>query len=386
MVSYPDESRMKGDLEKLVAFKTENPPGQEVEAANFLSGLLRTGGCLVAVDEYKSGRANVIARLENGDGPVFAFNTHIDVVPAGVGWSADPFNLHERNGKLFGRGSCDAKGALIAMVEAIRLLVVGRANWRGTLLGVFVGDEEVASEGAKHYAAARPKIDYAVIGEPTSNGPVIAHKGSLRPWVRVHGISAHSGTPDLGKNAIYNAVHLVRLVEDCQRAVMRERKHPLVGEASLTITRMVAGTADNVLPDHCDLLLDRRLLPGEDETIVKGELERLVARVQKLTGEPAEILQYKPTTGGATETSADHPITLASIAACKRHGAKNVMPQGFQGGCDLVHFRATGAQGTVIGPGSLAVAHKPDEHVPVDEFVAASLIYRDVALEMLKSG
>ena len=146
--------------------------------------------------------------------------------------------------------------------------------------------------------------------------------------MRVHGISAHSGTPDLGKNAIYNAVHLVGLVEDCHRAVMRERKHPLVGEASLTITRMVAGTADNVLPDHCDLLLDRRLLPGEDETIVKGELERLVARVQKLTGEPAEILQYKPTTGGATETSAD-PITLRA-SRLQTHGAKNAVPQGFR--------------------------------------------------------
>jgi len=375
---------MKGELEKLVAFKTENPPGAEIEAARFLAELLGKEGVSVAIDEYKPTRANVMARLENGDGPVFAFNTHMDVVPAGEGWSGDPFKLRERDGKLFGRGSCDAKGPLIAMVEAIRLLAAERESWRGTVLGIFVGDEEVASEGAKHYAAARPKVDYAVIGEPTSNGPVIAHKGSLRPWVRVHGVSAHSGTPDLGKNAIYHAVHLVKLVEDYHRTVLRGRIHLLVGEASLTITRVAAGTADNVLPDHCDLLLDRRMVPGEDESAVKDELERLVAHAQELSGLPVEILQYKPTTGGATETAADHPITLATIAACKRHGAKNFAPQGFQGGCDLVHFRSAGAQGTVIGPGSLALAHKPDEYVPVDEFVAASLIYRDIALQMLK--
>lgn len=386
MASSPDPSRMKGDLERLVAFKTENPPGEEIEAAGFLAELLRKDGFSVSLDEYKPGRANVVARLDNGDGPTFAFNTHMDVVPAGEGWSGDPFKLREHDGKLYGRGSCDAKGPLIAMVEAMRLLSAERASWRGTLLGVFVGDEEVASEGARHYASVRPKVDYAVIGEPTSNGPVIAHKGSLRPWVRVHGVSAHSGTPDLGKNAIYSAVHLIRLVEDLHRTVLRDRKHALVGEASLTITRIHGGTADNVLPAYCDLLLDRRMVPGEDENAVKDELARLVAGIKELTGEAAEILQYKPTTGGATETAADHPITLASVAASRRHGAKNTAPQGFQGGCDLVHFRSIGAQGTVIGPGSLALAHKPDEYVPVDEFVAASLIYRDVALEMLKAA
>ena len=386
MHNGPDAARMKADLARLVSFKTENPPGREIEAAGFVADLLRQGGFSIAIDEYKPGRANVIATMENGAGPVFAFNTHMDVVPAGEGWSGDPFTLRERDGKLFGRGACDAKGPLIAMVEAMRLLAAARSAWRGTLRGVFVGDEEIASEGAKHYAAARPKVEYAVIGEPTSNGTVIAHKGSLRPWVRIHGTSAHSGTPDLGDNAIYNAARFIALVEEFHRSVIRHRKHPLVGEASLTITRGVAGTADNVLPDRCDLLLDRRMIPGEDENAVKAEISDLLARAAKEVRVRAEILEYKPTTGGATETAPDHPIVRASLAASKRHGAKMTEPQGFQGGCDLVHFRSAGAQGTVIGPGSLALAHKPDEYVPIDEFVAASLIYRDVALDMLKAG
>jgi acetylornithine deacetylase/succinyl-diaminopimelate desuccinylase len=149
---------------------------------------------------------------------------------------------------------------------------------------------------------------------------------------------------------------------------------------------MIAGVADNVLPAHCDLLLDRRMIPGENEDDVKEELKRLVASVKSPSGKSAEILKFKPTTGGATETAMNHPIVAASIAASKRHGAKDTAPQGFQGGCDLVHFRSIGAQGTVIGPGSLALAHKPDEYVPVDEFVAASLIYRDVAAQMMKAG
>jgi acetylornithine deacetylase/succinyl-diaminopimelate desuccinylase-like protein len=80
--------------------------------------------------------------------------------------------------------------------------------------------------------------------------------------VRLHGVSSHSGTPDLGENAIYNSTRLIEEVEKFHRTVLRNRKHPLVGEASLTITRMNAGVADNVLPAHCDLLLDRRMIPG----------------------------------------------------------------------------------------------------------------------------
>ena len=194
----------------------------------------------VTLSEYKPGRVNVVARLANGAGPVFAFNTHMDVVPAGEGWSSDPFTLREADGRLYGRGACDCKGPLIAMVEAMRMLAADRAAWSGTLLGVFVADEEIASEGAKFYAASRPHIDYAVVGEPTSNATFTAHKGSLRPVVRVHGVSAHSGTPHLGENAIYRAGELLGLIAEHHENVVRHRTHPLVGAASLTVTRIPA--------------------------------------------------------------------------------------------------------------------------------------------------
>ncbi len=208
---------------------------------------------------------------------MFAFNTHMDVVPVGGGWSGDPLRLAAREGRYYGRGTCDCKGPLAAMVEAIRMLVADRTSWSGTLLAVFVADEEVASEGARRFAASRPAIDYAVVGEPTSNQVVIAHKGSLRPLVRVEGTMAHSSTPDLGENAIYGAARFVPLVEAFHRDVVRHRTHPLVGAASLTITRCTAGVADNVVPDRCDLLLDRRMVPGEDEGAVRAEIEALVA-------------------------------------------------------------------------------------------------------------
>lgn len=383
MSASPNLARLKSRLADLVAIRSENPAGREIEAAAYLRPVLQALGMAVRIDEYKPGRANVEARLENGPGPVFAFNTHTDVVPAGEGWTGDPFVLRESGGRLYGRGACDCKGPLAAMLEAVRMLAEDRAAWSGTLLAVFVGDEEIASEGAKLYAAGRPRIDFAVVGEPTSNATVSAHKGSLRPIVRVLGVPAHSGTPHLGENAIHRAGELLAAIARHHETVVRHRSHPLVGEASLTVTRIGGGHADNVLPGACELLLDRRMVPGEDETAVKREIAGLLAEAHARTGLRAEIVGYRETTGGATETAADRPIVRRSLDVCRAHGVKAPGPFGFQGGCDLVHFRSTGAEGVVIGPGSLAVAHKADEFVPLDELVTASLIYRDVAAAMM---
>ena len=127
------------------------------------------------------------------------------------------------------------------------------------------------------------------------------------------------------------------------------------------------------------------MIPGEDEEEVKREIMDLVGAAAGRFGLCAEVIGYKPTTGGSAETPPDHPIVAASVEASRRNGAAG-RTLGFEGACDLVHFHAMGARGTVIGPGLLAQAHKPDEFVPVDEFIAASRIYRDVAMQMLRAS
>ncbi|MEX2642712.1 MAG: M20/M25/M40 family metallo-hydrolase, partial [Acetobacterales bacterium] len=273
----PDVARLHETLRRLVAFDTQNPTGPEAEAAAFVAEEMRSLGCRIETMEVAPGRPNVIGVLENGPGPVFAFNTHMDVVQVGDGWSSDPFVLRERDGRLYGRGSCDAKGALAAMLEAMRLLAGERMSWSGTLLGVFVVDEESGSRGARAYAATKPKVDFCVIGEPTDCTTVIAHKGSIRPVVRVHGRAAHSGTPDKGVNAILAAAPLLEAVGR-EHERLRAVTHPLVGNASLSVTRVSGGRADNIVPDGCELLLDPRPVPAEDEDALRQELERLVSR------------------------------------------------------------------------------------------------------------
>ena len=119
---------MKRDLAALVGISTENPPGREVEAAQRVHRFLASGSFDLSMSEYKPGRANVMARPENGPGPTFAFITHLNVVPAGDGWQSDPFVLREADNRLYGRGSCDAKGPLTAMIEAMRMLAANRSE------------------------------------------------------------------------------------------------------------------------------------------------------------------------------------------------------------------------------------------------------------------
>jgi len=384
MDAQPDSARMIERLARLVAANSENPPGREIEAARYLAETLRTMGLIVDLNEIAAGRANVVARLENGAGPVFAFNSHMDVVPAAAGWSSDPFKLNRSSGRLYARGACDAKGPIIAMIEAIELLIAARERWSGTLLAVFVADEEVASRGARAYAASRPHIDLCIVGEPTSNTVVTAHKGSMRPLIRVNGIPAHSASPDKGVNAAYKAATLLLMIEEQHRA-LAAHSHPLLGSPSLTVTRINGGHADNVTPQACDLLLDRRMIPGEAEAGVRDEFLHLLAEAKTQYGIDAEIVEFRPTTGGATETAADRPIVGAALHAAGRHGG-GASIHGLQGACDLVHFRSLGAEGVVLGPGSLDVAHKPDEFVPEDEFIASSLIYRDTVLALLQNA
>ena len=374
-----DGGRLVQRLAMLCAADTQNPPGHEARAALPLAEELRRLGFDVALPEVFPGRPNLIATLANGAGPRFAFNTHHDVVPAGEGWTTPPFAPAIRDGKLFARGACDAKGSMAAMVEACAALAADRAAWSGTLIAAFVVDEEVASAGARAYAATRPALDLAVVGEPTNNSVFIAHKGSLRPVVRIKGRTAHSGTPHLGRNAILDAARFLLLVERLGAEIAARPGHPLLGGASLTVTRAAAGLADNIVPDSCELLLDRRMLPGETEDAAVAEIEELFA----VAGIEAEVIARKPTTGGPVATPPDHPLVRAALQIARHHGARAEAPQGFPGACDLVHMAAAGAAGLILGPGALAVAHQPDEHVPLDELHAAANIYRDLALAMM---
>jgi succinyl-diaminopimelate desuccinylase len=339
-------------------------------------------GFATEVRAIAGGRGNVVGRIDNGAGRCFAFNSHLDTVPVGGGWTSDPFRLTERDGRLFARGACDAKGLIAAMVEAGRLLASQRDLWRGTLVLMFVADEEINGGGSRALAKQQPRPDLIVIGEPTNNAVCAAHKGCLRPVIHAKGKAAHSGRPELGVNAILAASHLTSIFDERDRE-LRVQTHPLVGHASLTVTRIAGGIADNVVPDDCEIVLDRRLLPGETLDAALDDLHALLARAKRDHGVEAEIATIR-TMAGPTETAVDDPLVRDAVAISRAHGVTFPQPGGLTGGCDLVHFHDAGAVGIVLGPGSLDVAHQPDEYVPKDDLARAALIYRDIAVGMMR--
>jgi len=380
MSQSPDVGRLCDLLARLVAIDTQNPPGRELEAAELLTGELAAAGLASETRALGPGRANAVARFSNCAGPTLVLNSHIDTVPIGSGWTMDPFRLTERNGRLYGRGACDAKGSIAAMTEAARLLIADASSWRGTLLLAFVSDEEIDGTGSKALVANGPPIDAVVIGEPTDNRVMAAHKGCLRPLIRVTGKTAHSSRPELGINAILGAGRLLDRLTRYDRD-LRARSHPLVGEATLTVTRIQGGIADNVVPDECELVVDRRLLPGEEADAALAELRHVVRNEPDIS---ADIIKVR-TVSGSAETALDSPIVRHGLAAASAHGVAARQAEGFTGGCDLVHFRAASADGIILGPGSLAMAHQPDEYVPRAELAQAALIYRDLALKLLRA-
>jgi succinyl-diaminopimelate desuccinylase len=149
------------------------------------------------------------------------------------------------------------------------------------------------------------------------------------------------------------------------------------------VTRIVGGIGDNVVPETCEMVLDRRLLPGESLDAAMDELHAMLDRAKREHGVDAEIAAIR-TEAGSTETSVDEPLVREAIAVSRAHGVTFPQPGGLTGGCDLVHFHDVGAVGIVLGPGSLDVAHQPDEYVPKDDLARAALIYRDVAVAMMR--
>jgi succinyl-diaminopimelate desuccinylase len=266
----------------LVRFESLNPPGEEKECAGYIAGLLRDAGLAVATYEFAPGRPSIVARL-SGDEALkpLVFTGHIDVVPLGEKpWSAPPFAAEIREGKLIGRGASDMKAGVAAfIVAAVDAAKKGRLK-RGITLVITAG-EETGCEGAFHLAreGALGDAELLIVAEPTSNLPVIAHKGSVRLRITATGKTAHSSMPQLGENAVYKIARWVGLIE---ALVFPEHEHPLLGRTTASVTTIFGGQNINSVPDSAGFTVDFRTVPAHDHQV-------LIADIQERLGAEASI-------------------------------------------------------------------------------------------------
>ncbi|MCQ6562954.1 M20 family metallopeptidase [Paenibacillus mendelii] len=358
--SLPVQGRVLELLADLVRFPSVNPTGSEQQVADYIAGVMEAAGCEVELQEIEPGRPNVFATLKGtGGGRTVILNTHMDVVPAGEGWKSDPFEMRLEEDRVYGRGVMDAKGPLAAMMAAVEAIAASGMKLPGDIILAAVVDEEAASLGARGLPE-HIQGDLAVIGEATNGNLAIAHRGSIRPILVADGVSAHSSTPHLGVNAVILMVNALLALDTFAKKTLVSRLHPLTGQSTLSVTVMKGGVKESMIPESCEALIDRRLIPGEDEAEAIREIEQVLADVPGLNGR-VHIDRLLPTTGGASEISSDHPMVgLASRAIEEVYGCKPELV-GLTANCDMSHFMNRGIPSVIYGPGDFAMAHKVDE-------------------------
>ena len=339
----------------------------------------------VARDRSADGdKTNLIvsAGPDTGDREGLVLSGHMDVVPAEEPeWRSDPFAMTDAGDRYVGRGTADMKGFLA--LAANRMAALDPARLRHPLVLLFTYDEEVGTLGARHFTesypdAARLPRD-TVIGEPTELRVVRAHKGMVRFRLDFTGRAAHSGYPHLGRSAIEPAAHAIVALAALRRTMEKERPpdadaFPTVPFAALNVGTVSGGSAANVIPDHCEIQLGIRLLPG---MAAAAMAERIRATVRSAVAEPFELLQVSESP--AMILSPDAPIHRALCEAVHQDESHSVMFAS-----DAGWLQRAGFECVLFGPGSIEAAHKPNEFLPVDQFrrageVLDSLVRRSCA-------
>ena len=251
----------------------------ETRLTDYLEEWFRGLGVECRRQAVSPGRDNVLAWYgAPGSRRTILFDVHQDTVPTD-GMTIPPFEPTIAGGRLFGRGSCDVKGSMAAMLAAFARLVRERPAGSASVLLACTVDEEFTHTGSSHLAESGHGAELAVVAEPTSLNLVHCHKGALRWKIRTRGLACHSSTPHQGVNAIYRMGHVLQALESFAGTLSRAAGHPILGPPSLSVGRIEGGQSVNIVPDWCEIEVDRRLLPGEEAACCLEEIKILLSRV-----------------------------------------------------------------------------------------------------------
>lgn len=357
-------------LRELIALRSVNPAflpsghpdAGELRVAEFVAAISANAGLDIEFQQVHERRLNLLARL-TPPGKIkqrILLAPHFDTV--GV-VSEKQFSPEIKNGRIYGRGACDTKGSVSAMLTSLIQVAHGKKRPAETEI-IFCGliDEENGQTGSRALAKSL-KADLAIVGEPTKRKLVTAHKGSL--WLRfeTRGKSAHGAKPELGKNAVHEAARIVDLLETQYAKDLSGRKHPLLGRATINVGSIQGGVQPNIVPDRCVITADRRTLPGETALTVERELRALLHQ-KKLK---AVLSDNKEAPCLPMETSLKLPLVqlmLRSFGQAK--------PEGVDYFCDASVLACAGIPSVVFGPGDIGQAHTIDEWISISELEQAT--------------
>jgi acetylornithine deacetylase len=319
---------------------------------------------------------NVVATLKgSGGGPSLMLNGHTDTV--GVEGMREPFSGRIEDGRLYGRGSQDMKGSLAAMLGAVRALIDSDFELRGDLHLAFVVDEETRSIGTADLVEVL-KTDAAIVTEPTDLNIVRAHRGFIWYEVTTYGRAAHGSRYEEGIDAIMHMGRFLAELDGLEQELLARDPHPLAGPPSLHASTITGGTEVSVYPARCDLLLERRTLPGEQVEQATAELSRIIDRLAAedptFQAELAATFVRDP-----FEVDAQSGIVQALDAVAARHLGGGRPHTGATFWTDAALIAAAGIDTVLIGPGGAGL-HSAEEWVDLQSVFDLAQILAETAV------
>jgi len=389
-LSPQDQTDLVAFLRDLV--QTPSPSTQEgAVAERVVAEMARLGFRDVRVDRI----GNVAGWIGPGHRPLLLLSGHMDTVRVSdpAAWSHDPFGAEVENGVLYGLGACDMKGGLAAMVYGAKLLRDAGCALKGDVVVACVVQEEpcegLGSRVLIEEEGIRP--DWVVVGEPTGLDVARGQRGRLEMRVVAHGHSAHAASPHLGENAIYTAA---RLVFGLELLAGQLGDDDFLGPGTLAVTGIASCAGSrNAIPDRCELIIDRRLTLGENETKALAEVQRVIAR-EGVRAE-VEVAEYHASsyTGYSCHArefyppwvmAEDHPLVAAAVRAGRAQLKRRPQVGRWDFSTEGVYTAGVAGIPTVgFGPGDPRLAHTADEHVRLSDVYAAAEVYARLATELL---
>jgi len=385
--------RLRNDIIKytqdMVLIPSQNPPGNETEISDYASELLASLGFDVDQVESKPNRVNTLGILKGtGEGKVLLWNGHYDTVPVGNldYWTVDPFGGEIKDGKIYGRGSGDMKGAIASAIVAAKALGNLGIRLRGDLHLHAVADEEFFGRYGTKYLCEKgyvKGVDAAIVGEAsTRDGKIMARpavRGRTLVNIHVKGKSAHSSRPEMGVNAVLKMSKVLLAIDETQFSFPR---HRLLPDPTIAPgTTINGGTKDNIIPEDCEAICDVRTVPGMDPEQVIQDIRAVVEGLKKRDSE-LDVHVESPLNKPPSEISLDHPLYKSAAKATEQVVGYRLEPLGASGSNDTSYLtNLAGVPAMAFGPGG-GNAHAPDEWANVETLVTFAKIYGLMILDI----
>jgi acetylornithine deacetylase ArgE len=368
-------------LRDMIAIPSVNPmragsgAAVERELVEYVESTLRRAGIDCERQTVAEGRDNVFAVIHASGGrdtcDGLMLNSHLDTVPV-ANMSIDPFDPIVRDGRVYGRGACDAKGSIAAMIAAL----VAHANSPARPVPIVfaaMADEEFSFGGSWKLIERAWPVSACVVGEPTKLASIIAHKGVARWLMSVTGTSAHGAMPHFGHSAIYDGARIALALEAYAEELARRPAHSLLGQPTINVGRVTGGNAVNVVPDSCEFEVERRLLPGEDGRQAVRDCEewvraRVGGKIRLIVNEPYLV---DPALDTPREASVVRAVGDAHLS---EFGSASAI-EGAHYGTDGSKLAHAGIETVVCGPGDIAQAHTSDEFIEIGQVEKAVRLY-----------